>query len=106
MRIQFQRTGGFAGIKLTGQIDENNLNEDERAELRNLLNNAGLPQSGEPMLVSARKPQPDRFNYRLVIMDDDGQERTLSLDEAALTPSLEPLIDFLSDQAKKNRTTQ
>ena len=96
MRIQFERSGGFAGIRLTTSVDSAALPDDDARRLREMVDGAGFFEL--PPVIG--KPAPDRFQYRLTV--EDGKRRhTVEVNEAAVPPSLRPLIDWLTSAARK-----
>lgn len=92
MRIVFERTGGFAGIKMTKEIDTASLPVEEINQLRQLIDAADFFHL--PTTLTSKSPQPDRFRYRITIQDSD-QEHTVVMSEQALAGTLKPLIDWL-----------
>ena len=46
-KIKFERTGGFAGIRLTAEIDMDNLPEDQKREIIDLLDEADFDELSE-----------------------------------------------------------
>ncbi len=92
MRILFERTGGFAGIKMAKEIDTANLATEETNQLRRLIDEADFFHLPTPL--TSKSPQPDRFRYRITIQDSN-QEHTVVVSEQALAGTLKPLIDWL-----------
>jgi hypothetical protein len=95
MRVKFERTGGFAGIRLTTTADTENLSSDDAARLRQLV--AGASFFELPETIAPQKAQPDRFQYRVTI-EDDSRVHTVTVSETALPQSMRPLTDFLARQ--------
>ncbi len=92
MKIQFERTGGFAGLKLCRSIDTAELTQAEANQLSTLLRKSrffDLPES-----LPGPGPGPDQFHYRLTVESEDGR-RTLETDEPAVPMELRPLLDLL-----------
>ena len=92
MRIVFERTGGFAGIKMTKEIDTATLPAEESNQLRQLVEATDFFHL--PTTLTSKTPQPDRFRYRITIQESD-QEHTVMVSEQALADTLRPLIDWL-----------
>ena len=89
MRIQFERSGGFAGVTRKASIDTTRLPPAEKAQLEALANAVDFGQIPPP------KPGPsaDRFQYRLTI------RKTASFADGQVTPQMRPLLDRLLELA-------
>ncbi len=96
MRIEFERSGGIAGISLKTSVDTSQLPPAEAAQLEQLVHAADLA------LLRPRPPGPgaDRFQYDLTIWEGKRRQR-VSLSETQLTPELRPLIELLLDRARR-----
>jgi hypothetical protein len=95
MRIQFERSGGFAGITRKASVDTSRLPPAEKAQLESLVNAADFDRIPPP------KPGPsaDRFQYRLTI-SDGGRRKTASFADGQVTPQMRPLLDRLLELAR------
>jgi hypothetical protein len=99
MRIEFQRSGGFAApaMKRSATIDTKDLPEAERAHVASLVSAAesAPPPSGEP--------RPDAFSYKITIRDDSGGSRVLRVSDSSMPDSVRPLVDWLRGRATPGR---
>jgi hypothetical protein len=84
MRVHVRRSGGFAGLTLEGDIDTSTLAPEARVRVEQAL--AQLQSS------RGRPSSPDRFQYDLTIMTDDGQRREVTLREPDVPDELQPLL--------------
>jgi len=91
MHVTLQRTGGFAGIPLIKSIDAASLSASEIAYLQQMLETARFFEL--PALIPS-KPQPDRFEYQIII-EQDGKKHSVTASEQALPAELKPLVDWL-----------
>jgi hypothetical protein len=92
MRILFERTGGFAGMKLRRMLDSSELPPPEAKVLERLLRRSrffDLPQELESSSSGA-----DRFHYRVTVETEQGS-RTVEAGEAAVPASMRPLLQWL-----------
>ena len=89
-RIEFERSGGVAGISRRAVIDSTQLDPGKAAELERLLSAAG----GAPSAPGGA----DRFQYDLKIVRG-GQERSLTLREGSLTDEQRRLVALLTELA-------
>ncbi len=92
MRISFERSGGFAGINLVKVFDSANLSENDINQLRRLV------EAGDffrlPKTITAKTPQPDRFQYILTV-EDNNKKHTVEVGEQSMPGTLRPLIEWL-----------
>ena len=100
IRVQFTRSGGFAGIPVTASCESDSLTPEDEDELRRLIESAGFFQL--PATVTSPAPGADRFAYRLTI-EVDGQEHTVEMEEAAVPPGSRPLLEWLNSFARRRR---
>lgn len=98
MRITYIRSGGFAGVQLRATVDEDALSPREAARFRSLVE--GADWSRLPERLAAETKQPDRLQHELTFAAG-GQSRTVRIDEAAVTPPLRALLEWLSGQARR-----
>ena len=101
MRVEWERTGGFAGIRMAATIDSESLSREDASQLRELVEAAGffdLPEKiGGPDAGGA-----DRFLYTIVV-ETEGLRHTVHTSEAAAPPALRSLIQWLTNVARKAR---
>lgn len=92
MIIELKRTGGFAGIATRKTIDSDSLPQEDANVLRQLIDGAQFFQL--PQAIPASGPGADRFHYKLTV-DSEGKSRTVDVDEAAASPALKSLIQWI-----------
>jgi hypothetical protein len=97
MRIQFERTGGFAGMRTAATIDTNSLSPGDRQELQQLVEAAGFFKL--PPEVAGRPQRADQFQYKLTV-ESEGQQHTVEVGEASAPESLRPLLRKLTALAR------
>jgi len=100
MKINFERSGGFAGMLTTVSVDTSSLPSEQAAKLQNMVDDANF------FSLSSAPPPPKRgpadyFNYKIMVETDDGRKHTVECTDIAMKSSIKPLIDFLGKQAKK-----
>lgn len=96
MQLSLERTGGFAGISRTINVDSDTLPLQVAEELSRLVASVNFFELPEQII--SEQPQCDRFQYRLTIVDHDHQH-TVILSEAALTSGLRTLIEYIHQTA-------
>lgn len=98
LHIEFERSGGFAGVTLRASIDSSKLPPKEAAELEALVKRANLPALAARSRES--RADPDRFQYALTVVCDDHTQQ-LRLGEREVTAELRPLLNRLLDLARR-----
>lgn len=93
-KINFERTGGFAGIRLTAEIDVDSLPEDQKEEILEILDEADFDEL--PEKLSGKMPMPDEFVYNITV----NTEHQVLTGESSLPEDLQPLIEILERIAK------
>jgi hypothetical protein len=100
MRIDYERTGGFAGMRLAATIDTATLPADQAGALQ------GAIEAAHFFDLPARIPSPpqvaDQFNYHVTIQDG-GKRHTVDVGEAAASPALLELLQQLTLLARSAR---
>ena len=90
MKISYRRTGGFAGMILSYDIDIDNLSPEEASELETLVSEAdffSLPEE-----ISAESAGMDQFQYLLTIKTEQVQH-TVEVGDASMPEKLLPLVN-------------
>jgi len=97
MRIEFVRSGGFAGIRLARTLDTDSLPPDQADKLEHLVQEAGffeLPDIPQPNRVV-----PDSIMYQITVTAAT-QTRVFAVTENTMPAQLRPLLDYLTSLAK------
>ena len=92
MRINFERSGGFAGMVISKVVDSTSLSPDKANQMRQLVDAADLFRL--PSTITSRTTQPDRFQYRLTL-EDNGKQHTVEVGEQAVPGTLRPLLEWI-----------
>jgi hypothetical protein len=100
MRIDFERSGGFAGMRLSATVDSHSLDEAEISRLEQEIEEASFFEL--PAQIKTPAGGADRFQYRITVAIND-QETTVEVDEAALPDSLRPLVKHLERLIRTRR---
>jgi hypothetical protein len=100
MLIQFERTGGFTGLRMKASIDTQSLDPAEAEILANLVRLSDFFNMPGTFITSNERV--DQFHYRLTI-DKEGHTHTFYADESALPDQIRPLIDHLAAFIRQSR---
>ncbi len=100
MRIQFERTGGFAGMRLAATIDTATLSSDQGGALQGLIDDAHFFDL--PAQIPAPPQAADQFHYRITI-EAEGKQHTVEAGEGSASPALQALLQQLVLLARSTR---
>lgn len=103
MRIDFERSGGFAGMRLMLTLDTESLSPDEARELADMVDVASFFDL--PTVIAAPTPGADRFHYTLTVVDA-GRHHRVEMGETAVPDALWPLLRRLTALARSSRGSQ
>lgn len=99
MRIQFERTGGFTGMRLALDLTESDLPEDEWQTLQAALQQAEFFQLPGKYTGGG---QPDRFTYQVTV-ETETHSHTVELGDGQIPENVQPLIQQLNLLARTRR---
>ena|SRR5262245_48856677 len=100
MRVSCKKTGGVAGLKISAEVDSEDLSPDERREMKELVERAKLfDQAAKP----GGKPMPDQFQYEIMV-EDQGKKHSFVTNDASASEELLDLLDWLFAEARKRKT--
>jgi hypothetical protein len=100
MRIEFERSGGFAGMQLAVSVDTRDLAPRDAELLESAVEAAGFSQLPRRLVSAA--PGADRFQYNLLV-EEGGRRHEVQAGEAAIPDALRPLIEHMSKLARTGR---
>ncbi len=96
MQIEFVRTGGFAGLRLTESIDTQELPQEQASNVEAMIRDSGFFELPEKLLPPS--PAPDRFEYRVTV-STNMQSHTIVASEILVPDRLRPLLNYLTTLA-------
>jgi len=97
-KIKYERTGGFAGIRLAADIKVNDLPEDQKKEILELLDDLDFEEL--PAKLADKMPMPDEFVYSIIVESEKREYKVLA-GESALPSDMQPLLEILERIAKR-----
>ena len=98
MRIEFERSGGFAGMRLSGRVETSELPAEQACSLEEAVDAAqfwALP--GE---IPGHQRGADRFQY-VVTVETEDQRHTVRVGESAMPEALGALVKAVTRLARK-----
>ena len=99
MRIIFDRTGGFAGLKISMDLELSNLDAAQAENLLDLIKATDFFNVPEPENSLGFQ---DGFQYSITIKGEE-KERTIHANDRSMTDWLRPMIDELTRIARSYR---
>ena len=92
-RIKFERTGGFAGIRMAADLKPEELPEEQARTISALLDDLDFKKLPEKMMDE--KGMPDQFTYTITIQTKDWQH-TVMTGESSAPEKMQELIQLLN----------
>ena len=100
MRITLTRSGGFAGILPPPvTLDTAALPRGVAKRIEELVASAGF--FNLPQMLAAPTRQPDRMQFTVRIVNDDGREHTVTCDEEVASEAFLELVRAVQKAARK-----
>lgn len=102
MQVLFERTGGFAGLRLSISVDSQSLEQEELEQLQDELIRADffhLPTMIDEPIGA------DRFEYRISVEWGE-QSHSVTVSETAIPDDLRPLVNRLERMLRTHRRTR
>jgi len=97
-RIKFERTGGFAGIRLAADIELDEMPKEQTEEILEMLDDMDFDEL--PEHLTGKSNVADGFNYCITVKSDK-REHTVTADESAIPEKMEPLLELLTKIARQ-----
>lgn len=97
MKIEFERTGGFAGMQIAATIDTNALSPKDAQNLREMVDAADFFHL--PATIRSQSGGADSFQYRVTI-EDEGRKHTVEAGEGGASAELRSLLRRLTVLAR------
>ena len=97
MRIQFERTGGFAGMRTVASMDSDSLSPEQAQELQALVDAADF--FNLPSRIEDSGEGADQFQYTIAI-ESEGRAHTVECGEGSAPDSLRALLRRLTVMAR------
>ncbi len=98
MKINIERSGGFAGLNNTFSADESELASSQVDQIKALLKNSkSFDPTSSPL---PKKGAADYFTYKITIQDDD-QTHTVNTTDVTMPPELRTIVDLVLKKSNK-----
>jgi len=91
VRIRVERSGGFAGIPITNEIDSKNLPSTLVTKLNKIMENAKSPKFP---LTATPRGAADHFTYKILVKDG-AKETIIECDQYSFEDDLKSLVKYV-----------
>ena len=99
MKIDFQTSGGFAGLNLRWSGDTDSLPPEQARQLLPLIEQAGIFDPPTEPALPAKAGPPDVLSYRLDLADGE-RRASLAVTDVTAPARLRPLLAHLRTLAR------
>lgn len=97
MRIRIERTGGFAGIPISNEIDANDLPSGLLQTARKILQDKKTPSLSSK---SSPKGSADHYTYK-ISMQDGTNRSVIECNQYNIEDDLKSLVKYIEKNTKK-----
>ena len=97
--IKFERTGGFAGMRMATDVRLEDLPEEQAETIMELLDDLHFDKLPEQMLDESG---PDQFTYKITVETDKGEHTVVTRDSSA-PEKMQELLQLLNRLARTRR---
>jgi len=97
-RIKYERTGGFTGMRISADIEPNDLPEEQAQTLLDLLDDLDFPEL--PEFLTGDSSMPDQFTYTITVESQEWKHTVVTSDESA-PEKMQELLQILNRIARK-----
>ena len=92
-RIKFERTGGFAGLRIARDLKLDDLPDEQARTLAELLDDMDFHELPEQMMSDSN--MPDQFTYTITV-ETKKWEHTVTTGDASAPEKMQELLQLLN----------
>src|SRR5262245_61912933 len=97
-RIKFERTGGFAGMRIAADFELDDLSREQADQLLEMLDDVDFDELPESLMKGNQIP--DGFTYTVTVESEEG-EHTVTTSDNSAPPKMQPLLELLYQIARQ-----
>ena len=97
--MKFVRSGGFAGLSNTVELDSDTLSAEDQKTLLELIENANFFDNDFDSVTDSIR---DGFSYEITI-EKGSKKRTVNINDGGISKDLRPLVDHLVGMIRRSR---
>ena len=98
-RIKFERTGGFAGMRIAADFELDDLPEEQAHALEELFDDLDFAEL--PERLTSKPSMPDEFTYKITVETEKGKH-TIVTGDASAPEKMQKLLQMLNQIARKH----
>jgi len=98
-RIKFERTGGFAGMRIAADFELDDLPEEQAHALAEMLDDLDFDEM--PEQLTSKPSMPDEFTYKITVETEKGKHTIVTGDTSA-PEKMQELLQMLNRIARKH----
>lgn len=102
MKVQFECSGGLAGIHSSVKLDTASMSTDEVKQIKELINTSdffNIPSESPP----PKRGSADYLNYKITIEINE-TKHTIRTNDVMMPKEIEPLINFLQEKSLSKKS--
>jgi hypothetical protein len=99
-RIKFERTGGFAGMRIARDLKLDDLSDDQAHRLLELLDDLDFEEL--PGQMTGTESMPDQFTYTITVETERG-EHTVVTGDVSAPEKMQELLQLLNRLARTKK---
>jgi len=99
-RIKFERTGGFAGMRMSTDLKMDELPDEQANSIMELLDDMDFEKLPEQMLNE--DSMPDQFTYKITVETKKGEHTVVTGDTSA-PEKMQELLQLLNRLARPRK---
>jgi hypothetical protein len=99
-RIKFERTGGFAGLRITKDLKLEDLPDEQARTISELLDDLDFEELPEQMMGDSN--MPDQFTYTITV-ETKKWEHTVTTGETSAPEKMQELLELLNRLARNQK---
>jgi hypothetical protein len=99
-RIKYERTGGFAGMRIHADFEPGDLPDEQVSALLDLLDDMDFDEL--PAQMTGNSTMPDQFTYQITVQTRKGEHTVVTGDSSA-PEKMQELIRLLDRIARRKR---
>jgi hypothetical protein len=99
-RIKFERTGGFAGMRIATDLKLADLPDEQAKTLSELLDDLDFEELPEQMIN--KDSMPDQFTYKITVQTKEGEHTVVTGDSSA-PEKMQELLQLLNRLARTQK---
>ena len=99
-RIKFERTGGFAGIRLATDLKLDDLPDEQANAIIELLDDLDFAKLPQQMI--GQETMPDQFTYKITV-ETNQWEHTVITGDVSAPEKMQELLQLLNRLARTHR---